>query len=187
MRDKIILTGFMATGKSAVARILARRLGWRLCDSDRELSARAGKSIAAIFDEDGEAHFRRLEREAIAQLVADPNPAVIATGGGALVDDENYRVLAKAGVIVCLSARPEVIAKRVGRSSQPRPKLVAAGKPLDEAIAELLAARQAAYAKAAITVDTSDISTEESADRVLEALAAQGLTFRTVNRCEPSA
>ncbi len=182
MRGKIILTGFMATGKSTVGKVIARRLGWRLVDSDRELSSRAGKSIAAIFAEDGESHFRKLERDTIAELAADPEPCVIATGGGALVDEANYRVLSKAGVIVCLSAPPGVIANRVQRSTHPRPMLHQSAKPLDEAIAELMAARAPAYAKASITIDTADLSPEEAADRVLEALAAHGM-----NRCEPSA
>ncbi len=179
MRDKIILTGFMATGKSTVARLIARRLGCRFADSDHELCARAGKSIAAIFADHGEPHFRAMEREVIAALAADPNRCVIATGGGALVDDRNFSVLSAAGVIVCLSARVDVIAKRV--APHPRPKLLESGKPLEETIAELMAARAAAYAKAEITIDTSEISPEEAAERVLQAVTA-----RAANRCEPS-
>ena len=122
MAPKLILTGFMATGKSAVGRAAAARLGWRLVDSDAELVARAGKPIPAIFAEHGEAQFRALEREVIAALADDPalcpqcgepRPAVISTGGGALVDERNYLALKRAGVIICLIARPEVIAARV--------------------------------------------------------------------------
>ena len=68
MAPKLILTGFMASGKSAVGRATAARLGWRLVDSDAELAARAGKPIPAIFAEHGEAHFRALEREVIAAI-----------------------------------------------------------------------------------------------------------------------
>jgi len=183
MQGKIILTGFMATGKTTTGKAVARRLRWRFVDSDREIVARAGKPIPEIFSEDGEAHFRRLEREVIAELAADPNPAVIASGGGALLDDDNYRALSKAGVIVCLSARPEIISKRVRRSEQLRPKLMESKKPLDEAIAELMAARSKAYAKAEITIDTSDLSIREVAERVLEAVAAA----RGTHRCARSA
>src|ERR1700688_202118 len=180
MRDKIILTGFMATGKSTVARLIARRLGCRFVDSDRELCARAGKSVAAIFADHGEPHFRAMEREVIAALAADPNRSVIATGGGALVDDRNFAVLSSAGIVICLSARVEVIATRVTRSAHPRPKLLQSGRPLERSIADLMAARAGAYAKAEVTIDTSDLSVEEVADRVIQAATA-----RTANRCEP--
>ncbi|MFZ0888287.1 MAG: shikimate kinase [Candidatus Binataceae bacterium] len=182
MPKRVVLTGFMAAGKSAVGRTVARRLGWRFADSDRELAARAGKPIAAIFAEMGEAHFRRLEREIIAECAALAQPAVIATGGGALVDETNYRALSTDAVIVCLSARPEIIAERIRRSGAPRPKLLEGDKPLRERIEELMVARKEAYARAEITIDTSELTVEEAADQVLEALAARG-----VHRCEPSA
>jgi shikimate kinase len=193
MAPKLILTGFMASGKSAVGRAVAARLGWRLLDSDAELAARAGKPIPAIFADDGEAHFRALEREVIAALAGDPalcpqcgepRPAVISTGGGALVDERNYLALKGAGVIVCLSARPEIIAARVRRSPHKRPKLLEGGKPLEERIAELMDERRAAYARADFTVDTSDLSVAESAERVLEIFGRGG---RSAHRCIASA
>ncbi len=183
MAPKLILTGFMGTGKSAVARLLCDRLGWRLVDSDEKLAVRAGKSIAAIFSEEGEPRFRSLEREIIAELASDPRrcaqcknprPAIIATGGGALVDESNYAALASIGVIICLSARPEVIANRLARSGEPRPKLLEGGKPLRERIGELMAERQSAYARAAVTVDTSDLTPNEAADAVLSAFILRG-------------
>src|SRR5260370_11057560 len=102
MDRKLILTGFMATGKSAVARALARRLDWPLFDTDRELASAAGKSVQAIFGEEGEAHFRQLEREVIEKLSNDPAPAVIATRGRALLDDRNHKGLLRCGGIGCL-------------------------------------------------------------------------------------
>jgi shikimate kinase len=175
---KVILTGFMATGKSAVGRTLAARLGRRFIDSDHEIVARAGKPIALIFAEEGEAAFRRLEREVIADLAQTPEPAVIATGGGALVDDANYRALSQAGTIVALAARPEVIARRVSASNVARPKLAEGGLPLERKIIELMEARKSAYARAAIMVDTSDLTIEGAADRVLRALEARGQISR---------
>jgi shikimate kinase len=183
MAPKLILTGFMATGKSAVARALCRILRWRLVDCDRELAARSGKSIPAIFMEEGEARFRELERQIILEIVNDPRrcaqcknprPAVVATGGGALVDEKNYRALSKAGVIICLSSRPEVIARRITRSREVRPKLLETGKPIEERIAELMAERRSAYARAAATVDTSDLTIEQAAEAVLSAFVALG-------------
>jgi shikimate kinase len=193
MVPKLILTGFMATGKSAVGRAVAARLGWRLVDSDAEIVARAGKPIPAIFAEHGEAYFRALEREVIAALADDstpcpqcgePQPAVISTGGGALVDERNYATLKRAGVIICLSARPEVIAARVRRAPHKRPKLLEGGKPLEARIAELMEERRAAYARADFTVDTSDLSVAESAERVLEVFGRRG---GSAHRCAPSA
>jgi len=193
MAPKLILTGFMATGKSAVGRAVAARLGWRLADSDAELVARAGKPIPAIFAEHGEAQFRALEREVIVALADDParcpqcgepRPAVISTGGGALVDERNYLALKRVGVIVCLSARPEVIAARVRRSPHKRPKLLEGDKPLEARIAELMEERRIAYARADFTVDTSDLSVAQSAERVLEIFGQRG---KSVHRCVPSA
>src|SRR5215472_11840454 len=183
MTSKLILTGFMATGKSAVGRILARRLGWRFIDSDLEIAARAGKSIPAIFAEEGESRFRALERQTIAELTADdrhcPNcgnvlPAVISTGGGALVDTQNCTMLKRAGLVICLTARPEVIATRIGRSASRRPKLVEGGKPLDKRIRELLAERADAYARADLTIDTSDFSPGAIAEMVIDEMIRHG-------------
>jgi shikimate kinase len=180
MAPKLILTGFMASGKSAVARNLARRLAWRLIDCDAEIATRAGKPIPEIFRARGEAHFRALEREVISAVAEDsrrcaqcgnPLPAVIATGGGAIVDPVNCANLRRAGVIVCLSARPEIIARRVGHSAKSRPMLTQGGKPLHERIAELMAARREAYARAAVTVDTSDLNVDQAALAVIGVFA----------------
>jgi len=181
----------MGTGKSSIAPILARRLAWTYVDSDEVLVARAGKSIAAIFEDEGEAHFRKLEREVIADIAhhrplcplsGNPLPAVIATGGGVLVDEANYRALNDAGVVICLSARPEVIARRVERSRHKRPMLLEGGKPLRERIAELMEQRKEAYARAHVVVDTSDLNVERAADEVLAVFIKHG-----AKRCAPSA
>ncbi|MGH7933075.1 MAG: shikimate kinase [Candidatus Binataceae bacterium] len=181
MAPKLILTGFMATGKSVVARALARRLRWPIVDIDSIIVARAGKSIPEIFKEHGEAHFRALEREVTAEIARDPRrcpqcgeprPAVISTGGGVLADPRNHAALARAGVIVCLNARPEVIARRIGTAATERPMLVRGGKPLDERIAELIEERREAYARAAVTVDTSDLTVEEVVNAILARVAA---------------
>jgi shikimate kinase len=186
MAPKLILTGFMATGKSAVARAIARRLSWRLIDCDQRLAAQSGKSIAEVFRAHGESHFRDLEC-AIIQEIADedrrcpqctnPLPAVIATGGGALLDARNFDALSRAGVIICLAARPEVIARRAGPHAASRPMLAAGGKPLGERIAELIDARRDAYARAPITIDTSDLSIEQAADAAIAAYAEYAKTW----------
>jgi shikimate kinase len=180
MAPKLILTGFMASGKSAVARNLARRLGWRLIDCDAEIVARAGKPIHLIFHDDGEAHFRALERAMVAEIASDrshcvqcglPRPAVIATGGGTIVDAENYAMLRRCGLIICLHARLDVIAHRIGRSAHSRPMLARGRQPLKQRLAELLQARREAYARATITIDTSDLSIEQVSDKLLSTLS----------------
>src|SRR5215472_16846657 len=133
MTTKIILTGFMATGKSVVGHLVANKLGWHFADTDQQVVAHAGKPIATIFAEHGEPHFRALEREVIAMLVEHPRlcpqsgnplPEVISTGGGALVDQDNCAMLKRIGIVMCLTARPEIVATRVGRSATRRPKLL---------------------------------------------------------------
>ncbi|HKV56518.1 MAG TPA: shikimate kinase [Candidatus Binataceae bacterium] len=180
MAPKLILTGFMASGKSAVARALSRRLGWRLIDCDAEIAARAGKPIQQIFRDSGEAQFRALERSIIAEIAADrrrcpqcgePRAAVVATGGGAIVDDANFAALSACGVIICLSARPDVIARRIGSGAKARPMLTQSGTGLKQRIIELMDARREAYARAAITVDTSERNIEQVVDAILKALA----------------
>jgi len=180
MAPKVILTGFMATGKSTVARLLARRLRWRLIDCDAEINTRAGKPIHQIFHDYGEAHFRAMERRMIAEITSDPRrcaqcgdrrPAVIALGGGAIVDPQNYAALRDCGVIICLSARPEVIARRVASSIKGRPMLAHGGMPVKQRIAELMEKRREAYARAAFTIDTSDRTIEQVVDAILDALA----------------
>ncbi len=182
MREKLVVTGFMGTGKSRVGRAAAARLGWRFADSDREIAAATGRSIAEIFAADGEPRFRAIERATVAALAADPRPAVIATGGGALADQRNFIALRKAGIIVCLTARPEVIAARLKRSGEARPKLLEGGKPMLERIIELLGERAAVYARADAAIDTSDLTIEEAAERIV-------MTFKALQerRCEPSA
>jgi shikimate kinase len=106
----MVLTGFMGTGKTAAGRVLSASLGFRFVDTDDLVRERAGMDIAVIFEREGEAGFRRREREAIASL-AGREGLVIATGGGAVVDPENAAALRRLGPIVWLRARP-------GRSSR---------------------------------------------------------------------
>jgi shikimate kinase len=191
MTPKLILTGFMATGKSSAGPLVARRLGWEFVDVDSVIVAQAGKPIAQIFADHGEAHFRRLEREVVAHLTGDrrrcpnchgPHPEVISTGGGVLVDESNCAALKRVGVIVCLTARPEVVAARVERSKSRRPKLTEGGKSTLARIKELMDERADAYARADIQIDSSDLTVDQLADQVISDFAAHA-----ARRCVPSA
>ncbi len=181
----------MATGKSSAGPLVARRLGWEFVDVDSVIVAQAGKPIAQIFADHGEAHFRRLEREVVAHLTGDrrrcpnchgPYPEVISTGGGVLVDESNCAALKRVGVIVCLTARPEVVAARVERSKTRRPKLIEGGKSTLARIKELMDERADAYARADIQIDSSDLTVDQLADQVISAFAAHA-----ARRCVPSA
>ena len=164
----IILTGFMGTGKTAVGKRLAKRLGWRFVDIDQLIETSARQPIAKIFSERGEAVFRRLEHRCIHRAVHDCHQ-VIATGGGAFVDPRNRATLRVSGPVVCLTAKPETIVARVGRRLETRPMLAGRPSPLMR-INTLLAQRASAYAHADLTIDTSHLSIEEVVDRLWKQL-----------------
>lgn len=155
----------MGTGKSVVGRLLAQRLQRPFLDLDRQIEKECGKSIPQIFAEDGEAAFRQREAKAVRQASA-LRQHVIATGGGVMMDEENVRALKASGVVVCLTASPDVILKRTGSVVTSRPML-SSGDP-HQRIEELLHLRAPFYAKADFTVDTTDRSVEEIVQEILE-------------------
>jgi shikimate kinase len=162
---RIVLVGFMGTGKTEVGRRLARALRRPFVDLDGLVEARAGKDIPAIFADEGEARFRALEREAVREAVCMPE-AVIATGGGALLDAESRRLLLEAGLVVRLDAPPDVIVDRIGTAGE-RPLLAG----LDRAgriakVRALLAERATAYATAPHAVDTTGLDVDAVVGRV---------------------
>jgi shikimate kinase len=174
----IILTGFMGTGKTAVGKRLARRLGWSFVDVDRLIEAGAKMPIARIFSERGERVFRRLEQRQLGRVVRGQHQ-VIATGGGAVMDPKNRLRLRSSGPVVCLEARPKVILERIGRRLQVRPLLAGAADPLAR-IKQLLHQRAAAYAQADLTVDTSDLPVDALVEQLMQKLGpylCQGWQF----------
>ena len=108
----LTITGFMGTGKSTVGSIFAERLGRPFVDMDERLEAELGKTIAEVFADDGEEAFRLAEARLCQQLAGETG-LVIATGGGALVNDQNRQVLAESGPIVCLTAGIDTVLERV--------------------------------------------------------------------------
>lgn len=164
----IILTGFMGTGKTAVGKRLAKRLGWVFVDVDALIESSARQPVARIFAERGEAVFRRLERRCISRVVRGRHQ-VIATGGGAFVDAQSRAKLRACGTVVCLAARPQAILARVGRRIATRPLLAGATNPL-ATIKMLLAQRASAYAKADLLIETSDRSVEEIVEELWKRL-----------------
>lgn len=110
----VFLVGPMGAGKSTIGRHLARVLGQRFVDADREIEARTGASISLIFDLEGEAGFRRRESAVIAELAASDG-LVVATGGGAVLDPANRAALRQRGTVVYLHAPLEVLVRRTHR------------------------------------------------------------------------
>jgi len=158
----IVLTGFMGTGKSTIGKRIAARLSRKFIDTDTLVEHKSGKPIAALFLERGEPYFRTLEREAIDQACSEKG-IVVATGGGALVNEENVRKLKASGTVICLTATPEIILSRVqGNTDRP---LLQSDDPLEK-IRMLLAARAGAYAKADLTIDTSCLNIEEIVEKI---------------------
>lgn len=166
----IVLAGFMGTGKSSVGRRLAARLGREFVDTDALIERAAGTSIARIFADRGEAEFRALEKQAVTVAVGKEG-RVIAVGGGAILDGENLAAMKAAGPVVCLTARPEIVLARVAHDTG-RP-LLQGPQPL-ETIRGLMAERADAYARADVTIDTSDLTPDEVVERLLHALADAG-------------
>lgn len=163
MQD-IYLVGFMGTGKTAVGRYLAKTLGLELVDIDDLIVKKEGRSISDIFAQSGEPYFRKVEKETLKE-VAGKTRQVVDCGGGIVIDTKNIKIMKQSGRLVCLSARPEIILERTKRHSH-RPLLNVAD-PLAK-IKELLGARKPYYEKADFTVDTSDLTIQQVAERILE-------------------
>lgn len=165
----IVLTGPMGSGKSSVGRCIARRTGFVLVDLDELVVAAAGKSINQIFATEGEEVFRQLEHEQLAAL-AGRTDVVLATGGGAVLREDNRRLMRAFGVVVNLTAEVGQLAARLERADD-RP-LLNAVEPREQKIARLLQQREACYADNDIRIDTTGKSVEDVAELVLQQLVA---------------
>ena len=159
----IVLTGFMATGKSAVGRIVAEAIGYKFVDVDGLIEDEAGVSVSKIFEVEGETSFRDRETRMIEE-VSLRRKSVISTGGGAMIRPENRDLLRKTGMIVCLEATVEEILKRAGkRESRP---LINVENP-HETIRKLLEERKSFYDEADMHIDTSGKGKKEIAGEII--------------------
>jgi shikimate kinase len=170
--SNIILIGFMGTGKTAVGKRLAGILNMDFFDSDQEIEKVTGMSISRLFKKHGEIRFRSEETLMIQKLASKRN-AVIATGGGIVLNPENIELLRSTGYLICLSAKPEVIYERVKRRNNNRP-LLKKGDTY-ETILALLEERRELYQCADFTVDTSNMDFEEIINKILKFLNSQKL------------
>jgi shikimate kinase/3-dehydroquinate synthase len=189
----LVLTGFMGTGKTSVGREVARRMGRRFVDMDTEIEARAGKPIPRIFAEDGEGAFRQMEAELCKELsegllerpwgfrktpgVSKGSSLVIATGGGALLDPANRARMMDSGTVICLTCDADEILRRVNGSGDADRPLLDVADPRAE-IERLLAARQVAYRAIPWQIDTTALTVDQVAARVIEIAGAITLAVR---------
>lgn len=162
--NNIALIGFMGTGKSTLGKRLAEILKRAFIDMDNVIEKRTGKPIGRIFAEEGEAHFRHLERELIKEL-AQQRDLVIACGGGIVLNHQNVIDLSSSGLIVCISATPQEILRRVTGFDH-RPLLESGDKA--GKILELLKARQPLYDAIPYKIDTTGLSVEAIVNQILE-------------------
>jgi shikimate kinase len=164
MFKNIILTGFMGVGKTRVGTQLAKDLGYLFVDTDSLIEADQHLAITAIFAKFGEPYFREVEAKIIREVAAREGQ-VVSTGGGAVIQDRNREAFKKAGLVVCLTARPEVIYERIKHETH-RPLLQTAD-PLMK-IRELLESRAHFYAQADVTIDTSEKPVEDVIQMIKE-------------------
>jgi len=175
--NNIYLTGFMGTGKTSAGREIAKRMKRSFLDLDELIEKQEGKSIPDIFQEKGAAYFRGLEKKFLAEI-SSKDKQVVSCGGGIVIDPDNIRLIKKTGVMVCLTARPEVIMQRTCLSAH-RP-LLNVSNPREK-ISSLLAQRRKFYEQADIMVDTSEISVKKTAVYVLNVLLSLPFNLKLRN------
>jgi shikimate kinase len=165
----IVLIGMMGVGKSSIGRRLGSRLGVPFVDADTEIEQAAGMSIADIFARHGEAAFRSGEARVIARLL-NGGPQVLATGGGAVMNEATRALIKERGVSIWLSAELDLLLRRISKRKAERPML-----QTDDPAAtlrDLLTTRQPIYAQADITVQSRDVPHDAIVTEIIEALAA---------------
>lgn len=173
----VVLTGLRGSGKSTLGRVLARLMGYRFRDTDRDIVRRAGMSINEIVAAHGWDHFRAVERQVVSEAAQLRNH-VIALGGGALIDDENARVVKESAVVVLLICDLQVLSARIARHSH-RPSLTGQASAEVE-IAQVWEQRRDRYhAVADLTYDVSAQSGNEANDLHFKAAAIHRLLLQT--------
>ena len=163
----VVLIGLMGAGKTAIGRRLAKQLNISFVDADTEIERAADKSISDIFADHGEAYFRDGERKVIARLLED-GPQVLATGGGAYMDEETRKTIASQGISIWLKADLKILLERVGRRDH-RP-LLKTGDP-KEVMKRLMDERYPVYESANITAVSRDVPHDVIVGEILDALA----------------
>lgn len=179
LRKTVALVGMMGAGKTSIGRRLAARLEVPFADADHEIEAAAGMTVAEIFAKYGEPEFRRLERSVIARLLGDP-PHVLASGGGAFMDDNTRGAMRSLAFTIWLKAPVEIllgrVRKRQGAESahgQTRPLL--ANDDMRGTLERLLVLREPVYAMADMVLESADEPHALLLDKIVAALDRHGI------------
>jgi len=167
----VALVGMMGSGKTTIGRRLAARLAVPFRDADHEIEAAAGLTVPEIFAKFGEPYFRDGERRVIARLLSE-TPHVLATGGGAFMDETTRAAMKGAAVTIWLRVPVGVLASRVRKRGQ-RPLLK--NGDIRETLERLLAVREPVYAEADITLDCMDEPHGAAVERIIETLQQRGV------------
>jgi shikimate kinase len=165
----VVLIGMMGAGKSSIGRRLATRLGLPFVDADAEIEKAHRMTIPEIFETYGEAYFRSGEARVIARLL-DSGPQVLATGGGAFMNEETRAGIREKGISFWLKADFDVLARRIKRRND-RPMLKTADP--EATLRQLMAERDPFYSQADVTVRSSDVPHDKIVDEIIAALAAR--------------
>jgi shikimate kinase len=163
----IVLIGMMGVGKSSIGRRLGTRLGIPFVDADAEIERAAGMSIADIFARHGEEAFRSGEARVIARLL-NGGPQVLATGGGAVMNEATRALIQQRGVSIWLSAEFDLLLRRISKRKSERPLLHTADPATT--LRELMAAREPIYAQADVTVQSRDVPHDAVVTEIIERL-----------------
>lgn len=158
----VVLVGFMGTGKSTIAQELAKQLGWSMVDTDQRIEALAKTTIPEIFSNKGEDFFRQLETEVIREVMSHSNQ-VVATGGGAVLKQENRDYMVRNSMVIALKADEETIIDRVSSDSN-RPLLQG---DLKQKVHQLMQQRKAVYDFAPLQIDTTNKTIDEIIQYIL--------------------
>ena len=172
----VALVGMMGVGKTSIGKRLSTRLEVPFADADQEIEQAAGMEVKEIFAKYGEPEFRRLERSVIARLLTGP-PHVLATGGGAFMDETTRAAMRESAFTIWLNAPVDVLVGRVKKrqaADQSRP-LLAQGGDMRATLEKLLEVRGPAYATADMVLDSVDEPHTALVDKVVAALASHGL------------
>lgn len=163
----IVFLGMMGCGKSAIGKMVARRLELEFVDADTEIEVAAGRPVADIFEEYGEEEFRRLEEKVIERVLAD-KPVLLALGGGAFMAEPTRQIIENYGLSVWIKADLNLLLERVGRRPSKRP-LLSQGNP-KEILENLLKIREPVYALAELHIESKGGTKSDMRNIVMDAL-----------------
>ena len=167
--ERVALIGLRGAGKSTLGRLAAERLGWRFVELNTEIERKNGLSVPEIFNLYGQGGYRRLEQAAIRGLIARPGAMVLATGGGIVAEPLTFDLVLSSFFTVWLRARPEEHMARVRRQGDLRP--MADDRSAMQELRTILLSREPLYARAGAIVDTSGLTVDAAAERLIAAIA----------------